>query len=292
MGSDHGKSQLRWYVPESVSLYCLFFFTIDASYRTMELHKRFIDAVTRLGGPAKATPKQVQLVMNVKGLQVSHVKSHLQKYRLSLGLKLQNPSNTNLTEPETNSANDQQGSPDGLLSNQTLVPKSKQMDHRTLADFGLHGFGTLPQKMDPITLDKYVKNDGGSGGPLSGFPSTLTSPGFEDWVSRLLEENDAFFGAEARNKGHGGDQDKKNGQPSEEGTSMSNFERVSELIREVQSLLGSHQTLEHELAMVNTRACQKLQTILHVLTNMALSTISEKDQGNNKEEKPSQDEKD
>lgn len=37
-----------------------------------------------LGGARLATPKQIQVVMNVQGLHVNHVKSHLQKYRLSV----------------------------------------------------------------------------------------------------------------------------------------------------------------------------------------------------------------
>ncbi|KQK17714.1 myb family transcription factor PHL7 isoform X2 [Brachypodium distachyon] len=50
---------------------------------TDELHGRFLDALTQLGGPDRATPKGILRTMGVQGLTICHVKSHLQKYRLS-----------------------------------------------------------------------------------------------------------------------------------------------------------------------------------------------------------------
>uniref|UniRef100_A0A0E0LEI8 HTH myb-type domain-containing protein n=1 Tax=Oryza punctata TaxID=4537 RepID=A0A0E0LEI8_ORYPU len=48
---------------------------------TEELHRQFVEAVECLGGQDEATPKRILQLMGVKGVSISHIKSHLQMYR-------------------------------------------------------------------------------------------------------------------------------------------------------------------------------------------------------------------
>ncbi|GAB4816724.1 hypothetical protein N2152v2_003770 [Parachlorella kessleri] len=68
---------------------------------TPELHEQFVAACDKLGGPHKAKPSEILAIMRVPGLGLNHVKSHLQKYRLTGGgpSSARPPTNTSTLVP-------------------------------------------------------------------------------------------------------------------------------------------------------------------------------------------------
>ncbi|KAJ6415483.1 hypothetical protein OIU84_004306 [Salix udensis] len=77
---------------------------------TADLHDRFVDAVTKLGGPDKATPKSVLRLMGLNGLTLYHLKSHLQKYRIGQQARRQNDTEQSKESRGTSYVNFSKGS--------------------------------------------------------------------------------------------------------------------------------------------------------------------------------------
>ncbi|RHN79242.1 putative transcription factor MYB-HB-like family [Medicago truncatula] len=50
---------------------------------TPDLHDKFVESVNRLGGAEKALPKAILMLMQLDGLTIFQVKSHLKKYRMA-----------------------------------------------------------------------------------------------------------------------------------------------------------------------------------------------------------------
>uniref|UniRef100_A0ACD5ZEQ9 Uncharacterized protein n=1 Tax=Avena sativa TaxID=4498 RepID=A0ACD5ZEQ9_AVESA len=107
---------------------------------TEELHRQFIEAVDCLGGPDEATPKRILQLMGVKGVNISHIKSHLQMYR-------SNPSNININSPPNASVDRQNNCVDG---NNTATASDKiNASSYVMACSSAHQYSSPPYQISP-----------------------------------------------------------------------------------------------------------------------------------------------
>ncbi|XP_049937027.1 myb family transcription factor PHL7-like isoform X11 [Nymphaea colorata] len=88
---------------------------------TSDLHERFVNAITQLGGPDRATPKGVLTMMGVPGLTIYHVKSHLQ-YRLAKFLPE--------SSADVSGSKDEKEGSAGSMSNMENLPSMRHSESR------------------------------------------------------------------------------------------------------------------------------------------------------------------
>ncbi|KAM7258764.1 hypothetical protein ACFE04_014505 [Oxalis oulophora] len=103
---------------------------------TTDLHDCFIDAVTQLGGPDKATPKTLMRTMGVKGLTLYHIKSHLQKYRM--GKLSRKESADNSKDGESQDTTSSSTTSSSRMGAQDLNDSSYQFDEALRVQMEVH----------------------------------------------------------------------------------------------------------------------------------------------------------
>ncbi|KAK1385335.1 HTH myb-type domain-containing protein [Heracleum sosnowskyi] len=87
---------------------------------TPDLHNCFVHAIQRLGGQDKATPKLVLQLMDVKGLTISHVKSHLQMYR-SMKIDSNGEEGSSFVQKRRKKGREEEDDNDGCIEEETSV---------------------------------------------------------------------------------------------------------------------------------------------------------------------------
>ncbi|OAY68170.1 Protein PHR1-LIKE 1 [Ananas comosus] len=162
-----GKQRLRW---------------------TSDLHDRFVNAITQLGGPDRATPKGVLRIMGVPGITIYHVKSHLQKYRLA---KFLPESPADGSKDETKDSGDTLSGNDSApeiqineaLKMQMEVQKrlNEQLEVQKQLQLRIEAQGRYLQKIieEQQKLDGAVKSSEGNEGNKN---ASASSSNLEDWL--------------------------------------------------------------------------------------------------------------
>eukprot|EP00249_Psilotum_nudum_P012401 c23761_g1_i2 orf=494-1825(+) len=140
---------------------------------TPDLHERFVEAVTQLGGADRATPKGVLRIMGVHGLTIYHVKSHLQKYRLAKYI----PENLVDAEgSENKSSTEVIPAPDGTTGVTAALEMQMEVQKRLHEQLEVQRHLQLRIEAQSRYLQKIIEEQQ----RLGGNNSQVSSPGLEE----------------------------------------------------------------------------------------------------------------